>query len=128
MTSISTDLTLTRPSFHSTYYPTEPIEFPPPFPIPGDSDEIAFGSPTGAWPSYPLPVYMGKTFCALSNLWIIVQEINVVYNLKDSSPLIQRVALAFAESKYQKLLAWADTLTSELQLDENSPGHIFFFQ
>jgi hypothetical protein len=57
-----------------------------------------------------------------------VQEILAVYNMHEDTPLVKRVIPAFAESKYQKLLAWADTLHTELANDAKSAPHVYLFQ
>jgi hypothetical protein len=114
--------------YRGIYYPTEPIEFPPILPIPGDLDgPIDFGSPF-LWPPHPLPTYMGHTFQTLSKLWVIIQEIHTLYILTDNTSLENRVPLSFAESKYQSLLAWSDTLLPNMINDENSSVHVLFFQ
>jgi hypothetical protein len=117
-----------RYRYRGIYYPTEPIEFPPILPIPGDLDEPTdFGSPF-LWPPHPLPTYMGRTFQTLSKLWVIIQEIHTLYILTDNTSLENRVPLSFAESKYQSLLAWSDTLLPDMINGENSSVHVLFFQ
>jgi hypothetical protein len=114
--------------YRGIYYPTEPIEFPPILPIPGDLDEPTdFGSPF-LWPPHPLPTYMGRTFQTLSKLWVIIQEIHTLYILTDNTSLENRVPLSFAEWKYQSLLALSDTLLPDMINGENSSVHVLFFQ
>ncbi|KAG6028780.1 hypothetical protein E4U41_000583 [Claviceps citrina] len=62
------------------------------------------------------------------SFWEIVQEIIIVYYEQDHRPLRERVSLAFAEAKYQKLLAWTNSLGSAMSLAENSPAHVLIFQ
>jgi hypothetical protein len=58
-----------------------------------------------------------------------VQEILVVYNMEDSTPLVERVIPSFAEAKYQKLLAWADrTFSASLSNNTNSAAHVYCLQ
>jgi hypothetical protein len=71
---------------------------------------------------------MGQTFQTLSKLWVIIQEINTIYTLADNSPLDKRVSLSYAESKYQRLLDWSDSLLPGMLRDEHSPTHVLFFQ
>jgi hypothetical protein len=71
---------------------------------------------------------MGQTFQTLSKLWVIIQEINTIYILTDETSLDKRVPLSYAESKYQQLLDWADTLPPEMLQDAHSPTHVLFFQ
>ncbi|KAK8140363.1 hypothetical protein PG984_000429 [Apiospora sp. TS-2023a] len=100
-------------------------------PIPGENvtDEVErFGV---VWPAHPLPGYAGYTFGPLCKLWTIVQEVAVVYIAKSNTPVADRVPMSFAESKYQKLLAWSDTLASTYAYGHQSPAnnllfHMFF--
>jgi hypothetical protein len=71
---------------------------------------------------------MGNTFQTLSQLWVIIQEINTLYVLTDNASLTERVPLSFAESKYQSLLDWSDTLLPNMFHSEHSPTHVLFFQ
>jgi hypothetical protein len=115
-------------SYRGIYYPTEPIEFPPILPIPGDLNEPTDYESPFLWPPHPLPTYMGHTFQTFSKLWVIIQEINTLYILTDNTSLEKRVPLSFAESKYQSLLAWSDTLLPDMINGENSSVHVLFFQ
>jgi hypothetical protein len=119
---------LIKLSFHAAFFPMEPIEFAPVLPIPGDHDRQTKAPLMLFWPSHPLPSYMGQTFPSLGRIWVILQEIDTVYTLKDMTPLVDRVPLAFAESKYKKLLSWADTLGPEMHRSDHSPSHVYFFQ
>jgi hypothetical protein len=71
---------------------------------------------------------MGSAFPALCKLWVIVQGIEVVYTLSDSTPLVDRVSLAFAELKYQQMLAWADTFLPKMTRDDQHNSYVLFFQ
>ena len=71
---------------------------------------------------------MGQTLPSLSKLSTILQDIHALYLARDAVPLMERVPLAFAESKYQRLLSWADTLPTELTLRDHSPAHVYFLQ
>ncbi|KAI1841232.1 hypothetical protein JX266_012544 [Neoarthrinium moseri] len=76
----------------------------------------------------PLPPYMGRTFPAICGLFRIVQEVAVVYVKRDDArPSPVRVPLAFAEAKYQKLLAWSNTLQAEVVRGEHTPAHVMIF-
>ncbi|CAI6339989.1 unnamed protein product [Periconia digitata] len=113
-------------SFLGLYFPAPPISFPPSLPVPGNAG-ASTGSLDIVWPPHPLPLYMGRTFSTLSGLWIIVQEINSMFFSSDDKPVAERVPLSFIESKCQKLLAWADTLSKEMLREEHSTSHVFFF-
>ncbi|KAG6004552.1 hypothetical protein E4U21_000936 [Claviceps maximensis] len=75
----------------------------------------------------PFPLHMGRTFQTLCEFWTLMQEVFAVYNKLDSRPLRERVSLAFAEAKYQKLLAWSDNVESSVSREEHSPGHVLIF-
>jgi hypothetical protein len=113
--------------YRNAYFPDRHIKFPPILPIPGYPTKVTSPYPF-IWPPHPLPVYMTQTFTTLCEFWIIVQEIDSVYLLKGSTPLSDRVSLAFAESKYRKLLAWASELPQQMIRDESSTHDILFFQ
>jgi hypothetical protein len=113
--------------YRSAYFPDRYIKFPPILPIPGDPIRVPSLYPF-AWPPHALPVYMTQTFSTLCKFWIINQEIDAVYLLKGSMPLTDRVSLAFAESKYRKLLAWASELPRQMIRDESSTHDILFLQ
>ncbi|KAH6643025.1 nitrate assimilation regulatory protein nirA [Boeremia exigua] len=113
-------------SFCASFFPKSPIKYPPNFPIPGDHFDI-FATLDTFGPAHPSPDYVGHTFTAMSQFWVIVQEILAVYSMQDESPLVDRVIPSFAEAKYRKLLAWADTLPKELGNSSNSAAHVYLF-
>ncbi|RFN54198.1 conidial development protein fluffy [Fusarium flagelliforme] len=89
-----------------------PISCPPTVPIPGED---------------PFQVsekqLIGKSFGALSRLWIVVQEVAAVYSLY--RPASEgALPLSFVESRYQKLLRWADTLDEDLVRGEHISNQI----
>ncbi|KAK6866092.1 hypothetical protein PG995_002620 [Apiospora arundinis] len=107
------------------------IPYTPILPIPGENiaDEVErFGV---IWPAHPLPNYVGYMFGPLCKLWTIVQEVAVVYIVKSGTPVADRVPMSFPESKFQKLLAWSDTLASTFAYGNHSAAnnllfHMFF--
>ncbi|KAK0387840.1 hypothetical protein NLU13_4085 [Sarocladium strictum] len=114
-------------TYRSIFYPEPPIPYPPLLPIPGDRDRDTDYGSTLTWPTHELPAYMGETFQTLSKLWVIIQEINILYVLTDEEPLTQRVPLSYAETKYQALLHLADTLLPSMLPTEQSAAHVLFF-
>lgn len=64
----------------------------------------------------------------MSRFWTTVQESLVVYNMQDAAPLIERAIPSFARTKFQRLLAWTDTLTGELNNNAKSATHVYLFQ
>ena len=71
---------------------------------------------------------MGTTFTHLCKLTVIFQEVLSVYSNNDGTSRTDQVPLAFAESKYQQLLAWADTLSREMKQSDQPPTHVLYFQ
>ncbi|KAH7191734.1 uncharacterized protein B0J16DRAFT_393706 [Fusarium flagelliforme] len=107
-------------SVHASYYKGKPIEFPPMLPIPGSS------SSTGSydWHVYPQPEYLDHSFMEWCKLWTISQEIQAVYGKTYEAPLQEVVPYAFVESKYQKLLAWADNLPQGIKRQDQKLPHV----
>lgn len=62
-------------------------------------------------------------FC---KLWAIMQEVSGVYNARDDILLTQHVSIAFAESKYQKLLDLSDSFKSVADWEHDS-AHMLLF-
>ena len=106
----------------------DPIRLPPSLPIPGDVKPAGTDSSIPLWPPHTLPGYMGQTFTFLSKFCTIIQEIQATYFGGDKFPLAEKVSLAFAEAKYQKLLSWADTLSTEVARGNHSSAHVFILQ
>ncbi|KAK8064204.1 hypothetical protein PG996_008856 [Apiospora saccharicola] len=113
------------PRIHAIFYAIKPIEYPPSYPIPGHPDLHMPNPRPPFWPPHQSPVYMGHTFSALSRFCILTQEIYLVYYCVDGDPDRSPPSLAFAETKFQALLSWADTLPKELVCGEHSPAHTY---
>ena len=75
------------------------------------------------WPSHALPHYMGGTFTALCSLWAIAQEVSAMYLPEGEGLLRDRISLAFAESKYNKLLACVGQLPLDVQRGDRTNPH-----
>jgi hypothetical protein len=109
-------------------YGGKPVPYPPVLPLPGKSDRGIPGLSDIQWPAHPLPDYMGGTFLVMCELWSIVQQVLAMYNAPRDGSLAEKVPLAFAEEKYQKLLSWADSLARELERKSHSLLHVLIFQ
>lgn len=109
-------------------YGGKPVAYPPILPLPGKSDRGIVGTSDIQLPAHSLPHYMGGTFTAMCELWSIVQEVLAMYNIPRDESLAEKVSLAFAEQKYQKLLSWADSLARELERNSHSLLHVYIFQ
>ncbi|KAK8106630.1 nitrate assimilation regulatory protein nirA [Apiospora kogelbergensis] len=98
-------------SLHAFFYKDKAIEYPPIMPVPDDEWRRETLSSLG-WPQHSLLPSMGRAFSALCTLCVLAQEIAAVYFSDREKP--SQVSLAFAESKYSKLLELEATLGSEL--------------
>ncbi|KAG5971061.1 hypothetical protein E4U55_001322 [Claviceps digitariae] len=110
-----------------------PIQHPPTLPVPGSADAgpVHHGNSDAGSDGMTtsLSLSMGRTFQTLCGFWTLMQEVFAVYNNRlDPRPLRERVSLAFAEAKYQKLLAWSDSVESSVSRGEHSSGHVLIFQ
>ncbi|KAF4965674.1 hypothetical protein FSARC_6569 [Fusarium sarcochroum] len=112
-------------TIHVLYYHDESIAIPPALPIPGNDRRR--DSTEYTWPEHPLPEYMGHSFTKLCEFFAIVQEVAVMYSNTDGLPILNRFPLAFAEAKYQKVLAWAGSFSKDMAWDQNSTEHVLLF-
>jgi hypothetical protein len=71
---------------------------------------------------------MGSTFTALCSLWTIGQEVAAVYHSEGEGTLGDRISLAFAESKYNKLLGCVSNLPSKVERGDDNKSHVLVFQ
>lgn len=104
------------------YYPDEPILHRPTLPVPGEDRDGE------SWPSHPLPLYMGRTFPVICNLWTIAQEVAAVYFSDRREPIYKRVPVAYVEAKYRSLLACMDTLDEDMIRGDHNPAHVVMLQ
>ncbi|KAF5694350.1 Aromatic peroxygenase [Fusarium denticulatum] len=105
-------------TIHVLYYHHKHIRFPPALPIPGGrgmDERFDAGSK-----------FLGKMFPNTCRLWVLAQEVLGVYSFA-KSPISERVPLAFAEGKYQKLLVWAGTLDSHMKRVDGCPPEVMVF-
>ncbi|KAF4429580.1 Conidial development fluffy [Fusarium acutatum] len=65
-----------------------------------------------------------KRFPEWCKLWTNIQEIQALYYIKDSSPLQEVIPYAFVESKYRKLLHWADNLMEGMMRKDEKFSHV----
>jgi hypothetical protein len=115
-------------SYHMTFFEDEPIPYPPGLPIPGNTKRAVDLVTQMSWPEHPLPPYMGQTFPTMCKFWVLIQGIMAVYRTNATGPSRKTIPLAFAESKYQELLSWADTLKEGMSRGRLGHGHEFIFQ
>lgn len=94
-----------------------PIKNPPPVPIP----EIV--SPSPQIRALPLQRYherIGKTFKASCELWIIVNDFLPLYYHEEAEDIDLELLLEDIKRIYQRLLAWTDSLPTELSRCEDA--------
>ncbi|KAH7173245.1 uncharacterized protein B0J16DRAFT_310981 [Fusarium flagelliforme] len=96
---------------------------PPTLPIPGQTPPKRDES----WPAHPLPAYMGNTFPSVCELFVIFQQVCVAYSSDEARGLPSEKLLRIAESKYQELLHWADTLSLDMTRVNHCPTHVMIF-
>ncbi|KAM5356846.1 hypothetical protein ACJ41O_003492 [Fusarium nematophilum] len=104
-------------SMNMFYMPLKPVEFPSMLPVPGENMPWKDGKNLNVqWPPHVPPWYAGKTFTAVCSFWPIMQEVRAVYFVQRLSfaASTARPPLAFAESKFQKLLRLCRLLESRL--------------
>ncbi|KAJ4111476.1 hypothetical protein NW768_011830 [Fusarium equiseti] len=111
-------------SAHGSYYKGKPVDFTPILPIPGSSNSTC----PYDWPVYLEPEYSDHSFMEWCRLWTIAQEIQVVYGRDVETPLQDVVPFAFVESKYQKLLTWADNLNQGIKRQDQKFPHVSVIQ
>ena len=51
-----------------------------------------------------------------------------VYTYSNSTPIPERVPLAFVEAKYQKLLVWSSTLQNDMERTQGCKSDVMIFQ
>lgn len=105
---------LTTPRAYDLYYRLPPPWPPYGFVIPGAT-------------TFSLPDYMGHRITCLCQLWLIVREAMVRYNLP-TTPAASHVPLGFAETTLHKLLEWADNLPPDAVRTNQSPHHVLTMQ
>ncbi|OAQ65032.1 nitrate assimilation regulatory protein nirA [Pochonia chlamydosporia 170] len=115
-------------SVFSFFFFGPPILYPPSLSVPGEHEVNVDEIGSSKEPDIDtLPAYTGQTFPTMCRFWEIFQEIAVVYLGLHDRPLSQRVPLAFAEAKYQKLLTWADTMLEGATRGHYTPAHVSIF-
>jgi hypothetical protein len=78
--------------------------FPPAIGIPGCGTHLHLDPGADGGNSIDLPDYMGRTFPAMCQFWLLTSEWTAVYYTGDRTPVGDRVSLEFAQRTFQKLL------------------------
>ncbi|KAH9907619.1 hypothetical protein F4778DRAFT_778057 [Xylariomycetidae sp. FL2044] len=105
----------------SSFYPREPIRYPPALPMPGRGlDEI-----NAEGRSHPVHRHTAAHFYVQCKLWVIAEEIASVYKQDLEVPVTEKVSLAFVESKYWKLVACMEELGGDRVRGGDCPARVF---
>lgn len=99
------------------------MKSPPSFPIPGDEKVIGFECDTHAAIFHRLPDYMGRTFSAACQFYLIANEITLNYLVEDEDQTRGNLSLARAEAIYHKLLEWSDGALAQSTGERNDTQH-----
>lgn len=112
------------------FHEEEPAaKYPPTADPPGTAPHPYFEKLAGiATPVHKLPYYMGQTFPAMCEFWLLTSEWTTVYYVAGGTPVIDRVPLEFAQEAFQKLLNWSDNLATLLARGDQSSHHCTIFQ
>lgn len=89
------------------------------------SDELGMDSLAA---SVAMPAYMGQTFPAMCEFWVLTSKWTSVYYMPGGQPVLGRVPFAFANGIFQKLLAWSDNLHILLARGDQSSHHSVILQ
>jgi len=107
------------------------VEFPPTAGVPGagsqsQPDEAPTDEKKAA--RHNLPEYMGRTFPAMCQFWVLTSQWTSVYYTVDNSPVVGRVSVQFAVGIFEKLIAWADKLHIQLARGDQTAHHCTILQ
>jgi hypothetical protein len=75
-------------------------------------------------PAVPLPRHTSPYFYLQCKLWSIATEVASVYKHQTDVSIPQRVALAFVEAKYRKLVACMDELGDNRVRGGDCPANV----
>ena len=106
------------------FFDDKRITLPPVIPIPGckEHDDI--------WLTNSLPEAIkvtSQTFSSVCKLWVISQEFATISCNLDTAANPEKHFEA-AETKYQELLQWANTLPADMTRKAACPAHVIYLQ
>ena len=108
----------------TAFYLAVTTEYPPALPIPRRYEEAEHEDDrTGIKQS--LAADGDRTFSTFCSFWTIVSEVLFIYRNTEAP---QANSLAFAESKFYKLLSWAENLHVSMVRGEHNPAHVVVLQ
>lgn len=103
------------------FYMASPIPFPPKLPLPGTIEKNTKASSVESEESFALLDLVLATF---SKFWLILNDVNLLYQSQDNDG----ISLAFALSKYSKLLRLTDDLPTTLIRRKRTSHFALMFQ
>ena len=108
----------------TTFYLAVATEYPPALPIPKEYEEAENEDDT-VGNQQPLAADGNRTFSTFCSFWTIVSEILFIYRNAEAP---QANSLAFAVSKFYKLLSWGENLPVSMVRGEHNPAHVVVLQ
>ncbi|KAF4340440.1 conidial development fluffy [Fusarium beomiforme] len=107
----------------NSFYPREPIRYPPVLPMPGKVVDNM--NPIMTKESVPsVPRHSSPYFHTQCRLWVIALEVVSVYKQPSNVPISERVPIAFVEAKYRRLVACMDELGENGVRGGDYPAHV----
>ena len=111
----------------SRFYVTSPILFPPKLPLPGTIRSNGKGEHSSE-PESATHVkthnHLDLVLATFSGLYVILNEVYLLYRVDEG----KNMSLAFALSKYSRLLRLADALPEKLSREKRTPHYALMFQ
>jgi hypothetical protein len=101
---------------------------PPVLPIPGTVCFDIENSLAARASQSVLPSYVGDTFPAICEFWVIFQQMTLIYFPSDASTTVKDVPLLFAEHIYRRFLDWSNKLGKSCMRVHSSPHHVLVLQ
>ena len=103
--------------------------FPPRAIPPGSDSHLRGDEATLADIStHVIPTDISQSFSVMCEFWSITSEWMSVYYAVETTPVLGRVPVEFANRVFQKLLAWSGTLNIMLARGDRSSHHSIIFQ
>ena len=108
----------------------EPALLFPPSAIPPRSDSHLRGdeAASAGVSADAVPTDISQSFSVMCEFWSITSEWMSVYYAVETTPVLGRVPVEFANRVFQKLLAWSGTLNIMLARGNQSSHHSIIFQ
>ena len=115
-------------TFRTFFYADRGIPHPPMYPIPPSRvlDPIVDAARTSS--QQRSSMQPGNLFVALCHLCLVAQNVACAYFDGSKDPVVQRVPVEFAETKYRELLGWVQKLPHCLTREDESRADVLPLQ